>query len=155
MSTCHSCALLFVDEAEPPKRKKQKALHPPVVTKGSPARSTKVSIEKLKTSGKARKAAPMSRTHGPIPQQQVPFQAGTAPSPAESLAVQFPRSRLHGYFGLPYAGEVQVLESGSALPPEAGFSRDLVSVEASGRGADVEFSMAPGVMDKEEPPRGE
>lgn len=82
-----------------------------------------------------------------------PAQQNSSTATEGVLSVQFPRSRLHGYFGLPYSGEVQVLESGSALPPADGYSGEYVSVDAGG--GDMDFAIAPGVVDEEPPQKGE
>ena len=66
--------------------------------------------------------------------------------------VHIPRAKLRGPCGLPYAGEVQVLQSGEALGPVSG--GDMVTVPMADEGwvqQQQDFSMAPGVTDRELP----
>lgn len=147
----------FSDEAEPPQKKKQKAIQQkaiPPATTGSPStKNMQISIERVQASkqSKPKKKKKPARMQDPV-QPKPPVRTTTAASSVSSLAVQFPRSQLRGCFGMPFTGEVQVLESGTALPPEQSglHAGEFVSVA----GGDVEFAIAPGVTEREVPQKG-
>lgn len=132
--------LLYTDEAELPP-KKQKAIKPVAVV--SPTKAMKISLKRLQATKPSKPKKKAARALDPVQQKPSFTKTEPPPSPADMLPVQFSRSRLHGLFGLPYSGEVQVLESGSALPPTAAarFGGELVSVDPGGGSGDVEFAL--------------
>lgn len=108
----------------------------------SPPEALHVSIDRQSSQKAARQSKPKKNQRSQVPSHQ------KAPSNTGPLPIHFPRSRLKGYFGLPYSGEVHVLEAGSA-PPSSGQSAIGDNMLRVGPGGDIEFSMAPGVSDKE------
>lgn len=129
-----------VQATKPPgSTERVQATQPPGSTEG--VQATKP-IEKVKASKPKKKPV---RVQEPV--QSKPPQATMTSSSATPLAVQLPRSQLRGCFGLPFSGEVQVLESGIAL--QSGFAGELVSLDAGVASGDVQFAIAPGVTEKE------
>ena len=107
----------------------------------SPPETLHVSIDRQSGQKAVKQGKPRKNQRPQVPSHQ------KASSNAGPLPIHFPRSRLKGYFGLPYSGEVHVLEAGSAPPPgQSVVGDDMLRL---GPGGDIEFSMAPGVSDKE------
>lgn len=73
----------------------------------------------------------------------------------DSLTVRLPRSRLSGYYGLPYSGEVHL----PTRPDQLILGDELITTSVAvqqqgwaGQQHDADFTIAPGVTDQTEAP---
>lgn len=122
---------------ELPRRKRHKT----AAAAASPARNQQVPTDRQPSQQTSKLSKPKKRQKSQAPEQKP---QNLSPS-VSTLSVQLPRSQLLGCFGLPYSGEVHVLESGSAL--QTGFrEEEMLRVDTKG---DLDFTIAPGATDKE------
>ena len=155
MLKCVECVmhvLILVDEIIPPRKKKQRNI---LRETTPPTQSLRVSIGRITSQNSQQPNKPFrvrKKSGGKISNlYTTSAQSSPRLLPADPLTVQFSRSRLKGYFGLPYSGAVPD-QRGKMLLPEHVLPRNEELAVGFGdarwiKRDEVEFSLAPGATE--------